>query len=458
MARSPGVALVAILALAAWLTLQADSSHRPDETRGARAEAPRPAGPPRAAPALREPRPVLDSRREAHPPEATDSTETSETHRLEASAVPGPAPHRGPVRVHGRVRRGGRPVADYDLSFHLAGGGLADDGVEWDFTDDEGRYEVVLPPARYLVLNGEQGPFRTDVVVPPGEPELQLDLDLPAGRVRGRVVHGEAGWGARGARVYALRADPGAADAVTEGLLARAAEARTDAGGAFELADLEPGPYLLVARLGDALTVPLPVEARPLPAGDVLLDLGTGYALEGVVRDAAGRPAALELRVYPRPGVRSLAQPLLARRLESDAHGRFTARGLAPGSYRIHGAGTTEAGPVALWASVELEPGDPPFALTAVACGGLRVTVCRPDGSPVPDALLDLRTPGGEPAPASLTWLERGASTGGGGRLELDDVLPGRYLAAPVLNGRRGRSVPVRVRSGETAALRLVLD
>ena len=86
-----------------------------------------------------------------------------------------------PVRVHGQVRRGGRPVAKVDLAFRAIGAELDDDEGDWDFTDENGRYEVLLAPARYVVLNDDEGSWITNMVVSAGEDELVLDLDLPLG-------------------------------------------------------------------------------------------------------------------------------------------------------------------------------------------------------------------------------------------------------------------------------------
>ena len=79
------------------------------------------------------------------------------------------------VRVRGQVRRAGRAVADYVLAFRDSD----DDEVEWEFTDDEGRFEVELSPASYVVMNDDEGTCAANVVVSAGETELVLNIDLP---------------------------------------------------------------------------------------------------------------------------------------------------------------------------------------------------------------------------------------------------------------------------------------
>ncbi len=88
---------------------------------------------------------------------------------------------RGLVRVHGQVRKDGRPVADYDLVFQPIVGGLDSDREDWDFTDENGRYEVELPAACYVVRKDDEGPWLANAVVPKGKDELVLNIDLPFG-------------------------------------------------------------------------------------------------------------------------------------------------------------------------------------------------------------------------------------------------------------------------------------
>jgi len=86
-----------------------------------------------------------------------------------------PLPER--VRVHGQVRRSGRPVADYDLSFESVG--LRSNEDDWDSTDEDGRYEVEVRADHYVVRNEAAGPWVTGVTVPAGAREIVVDIDLP---------------------------------------------------------------------------------------------------------------------------------------------------------------------------------------------------------------------------------------------------------------------------------------
>jgi hypothetical protein len=76
----------------------------------------------------------------------------------------------------------GRPLAGYDLAFHAWGEELARDEADWDFTDDEGRYQVRLPAARYLVRNEDEERWLGTLIVPGDQDRVTVDLDLPPAR------------------------------------------------------------------------------------------------------------------------------------------------------------------------------------------------------------------------------------------------------------------------------------
>ena len=79
--------------------------------------------------------------------------------------------------VHGRVRRAGAAIEGFDLVFEPLDRPLGSPG-DWDFTDDEGRYEVEVPPGSYAVRRDDDGAWVRDALVPAGLEELELDIDL----------------------------------------------------------------------------------------------------------------------------------------------------------------------------------------------------------------------------------------------------------------------------------------
>jgi hypothetical protein len=90
-----------------------------------------------------------------------------------------PAARRALVRVRGQVLKSGLLVRGCDLSFRAAAGRAREDEVEWDFTDRNGRYEVELPAAAYVVCSEDAAPWAVAILVPDDREELVLDLHLP---------------------------------------------------------------------------------------------------------------------------------------------------------------------------------------------------------------------------------------------------------------------------------------
>lgn len=166
--------LLGLLALASAAYLQRSRPPATEPRRHAVVASPHVA-PPREAPA------AVDLELEVDATDAAGRREISASPPApaEARAAPPPAP-RELVRVLGQVRRNGRPVVDYDLSFERSG--PRPDEEDWDSTDEDGRYEVELPAARYDVWNDGGGPWLTTLVVLPQEREVVLDIDLPSER------------------------------------------------------------------------------------------------------------------------------------------------------------------------------------------------------------------------------------------------------------------------------------
>ncbi len=373
------------------------------------------------------------------------------------------------VRVHGRVLRAGLPVAGYDLAFHARGSGLEGDDEDWDFTDEQGRYEVLLAPGSYLVLNDTAGPWTADVAVPGDRDELAVDIELAQGVIRGRVLRAGTGAALTDAALTALRADLPRTDALTQAALTRGGVARSGADGSFELQGLSPGRYLVLAEHRGLATASAAVALTGASAADaatvegVELVLSRGHTLRGVVRGPAGLPAAhppvsMELFVHPGARLASLGALLPSRKCRTRADGEFELEGLAPGPYVVFAVGQAGGCAVALRARLDLRPEGPPLELQAERCGRLLVTVSRADGTPLPGATLDLRLPDGSCAVASRTWLELGCRSDADGRIELDDVAPGVYRIAAGHGGRLGRAREVQIRSGAGTEATLVVD
>jgi protocatechuate 3,4-dioxygenase beta subunit len=110
----------------------------------------------------------------------------------------------------------------------------------------------------------------------------------------------------------------------------RTATTRTDASGRFALTLPRRGDYYV--RVETAGLAPHTIDRLSLPAAPLTVTLRKGAVLEGVVRDARGRPVA-GARVEARTGGRlgaMLAEPEAGRvRVTTDAGGAFKLEGLA---------------------------------------------------------------------------------------------------------------------------------
>jgi hypothetical protein len=172
MNRTVGVTLSALVALTAMGILW-HGFHAPSPPRAAR---------PAAADAH-------DARRPLELASARAVAESALDRRSSESDPSTPAPAlTDPVRVHGCVLRAGVPVEGVVLSFHHMEGGRARPDVDWDFTDDEGRFEVRLPAARYEAWNEDDEVKIAQLSVSPDAREVVLDIDLEFGVLHERTV------------------------------------------------------------------------------------------------------------------------------------------------------------------------------------------------------------------------------------------------------------------------------
>lgn len=361
------------------------------------------------------------------------------------------------VRVHGRVLRGEEPVADYDLSFHLTGGGIGE-AHDWDFTDRKGRYAVELRPARYVVSADDGGPWLANLDVGGEAAQLVFDIVLPKGVIRG-VVRGPTEEGIQAARIIASRVDAVRGDPMTRLLRSRGGTACSGEDGGFVLSELHPGSYELLAVATGLQATTQRVSVTDVPSdGLVELVLSAGASLHGIVTGSHGWPDDMYFLVCPGPQIASLSELLLRGRHRLEKDGSFTIEGLAPGPYVLLGVGESDEGQMFAHAQVDFQPGQPPLVVTVQRCGSLLVRVVRSDGSPVRGASLDLRASDGATVFGSRRWMERGPTTDKDGVLLLDDVMPGDYRVAVSYGGESGPPERAKVRSSKTTKIQLRLE
>ncbi len=172
--------LLLLAALMAWIALR-----RIDPEAASQASSDRSAAPPAAAD--EHPASVLEPA--AAPWDGRVALRTPASSGRVEEAVAAFEPERR-VRVHGRVWSQGRPVEGVALAFVRWEQESMGDEVDWDFSDEDGNYEVRVPAARYrLVSNDEEG-SAGDILVPSGVEVLAWDihLSMPSTEPGGRAA------------------------------------------------------------------------------------------------------------------------------------------------------------------------------------------------------------------------------------------------------------------------------
>jgi len=266
----------------------------------------------------------------------------------EAHVVLGSKP-RKPVRVHGQVSEAGAPLVNRGLLVFAEGGALLA-GAKAARTGEDGRYEIVLDrPGDYVfgVNPGEDfdgAGVQFFVEVPEAE-ELERDFALPLGVVSGRVLTPE-GKGASGIplRLASSQGMVGIED------LSDSNRSTSKGDGTFRFEHLMPGDYVLhvgagLWELSDARYGAVVVEDLRLKGDDAIEGLEVRLSepgkISGIVRDESGAPVA-DVGVFVRD---ESGRAVTISGTSSDAAGRFTYPGIAPGRVTVSARSATHACP-----------------------------------------------------------------------------------------------------------------
>ncbi len=253
------------------------------------------------------------------------------------------SPPAQPVRVNGTVSLAGDPVEGLIVSFIVAGGGGLE-GLKIGTTEEDGSYEVVLDePGDYLMTVQSAGAagMQNSVEFRRRIPEVEaheLDVDMPMGRISGRVVGPDGGPSAN-ARVT-LSMQSGQAFGTIMG--GQYNETRADENGEYEILYVRPGDYAVAAGgsylgglLGSEDSLGRKVKSVTVSENSsttLNFELEAPGELHGVVRDAAGKPVA-EASIFLRDEEGRLLE--LFSFQATNASGAFEYDGLAPGEYTI---------------------------------------------------------------------------------------------------------------------------
>ncbi len=350
------------------------------------------------------------------------------------------------ARLLGRLLDGGAPVAGRMVVLLPADadGGLADlmAGMKMTTTDSEGRFDMQgLAPGRYVLLSGNIGGEEMGAGVPveiDEAGEVRKDLELPAGKVAGKVTDAEDGTPVSGARLLlgdaaALRAPIGSLSALLA-MLKGAAGSGSD--GAYAIENASPGPaYLLVTAPGHAPRAVGPVDAGEAgKAVDVVLEKGSVVTFR--VRGPDGTPVAgADLLLFDPQGLRVLNMDEMSE--STDVEGKAELR-LGRGRYRVLVQSLAFAA-----AEVEVSAPREGEVAVALAAGGTVRVVAASAAGPVAGARVRVFSDGREVTThvtqATLTTGVPPSRTGADGALSVFRVPAGEVrVVAEAPDGRQG--------------------
>ncbi len=234
-------------------------------------------------------------------------------------------PALAPVRLHGRILAGDKPLAGARLETVVE----PRRGILSTTTDDHGRYGLTLPdPGRYVLsISGKESGFHfaTTIDVPESAESQAFDLAIPTGTISGRVT------GPDGEPLAGISLSLGPEDRSW-----RAASCMSGEDGRY-IAEVAAGTYTIstsVDPFGTASFPPGYLEHVFVEEGAHLegidIELRNGGSLEGVVSDDGGNPLS-GIRIGVHELERDAPVLFFGGRGVSDQNGRFHIDSVAPG-------------------------------------------------------------------------------------------------------------------------------
>jgi hypothetical protein len=248
-----------------------------------------------------------------------------------------------PVRVHGRVTHLDRPYSGAMVSFY-GEGPRPIERMALTTVDKEGRYEVQLEGSGYYVVSvakmsgepGQQSSTEFPCRIPAG-PEYRLDLEMPQGRISGRVF-GPDGKGLARARITLTPDGVARSDSLLGG---QYSEITTEEDGRYDLPGLRAGVYRISAGGTSFMGLGAESTGGRLTRGGLRLDekqwlqdidfrLEAPGTLEVHVRNAGGA-ITQGATIFVRDGAGRIVEAIGFR--QTDGTGTCMYSGLAPGEY-----------------------------------------------------------------------------------------------------------------------------
>jgi uncharacterized GH25 family protein len=285
----------------------------------------------------------------------SEMTSASETHTVRLKAgetmrVDFAGGIRGGATLEGHVTQGGSPVARALVNVFTTVGNDAGapGGLKQATTADDGTFKVtgLIPGSGFVQVNGPEygmngsaSAAAQGVRLTEGETS-HVELVIPTGGLRGKVVDASTGAPLANVAVYAASTEPGAN--VLELATRRAAAVHTDTNGAFLVPHLRDGRYVLTAGASDlassapadhAVVRTAPIDVAGGREGDAgTIRLPQGGRIEGTITDGTGKALA-SASVFLRSGDGEFLEEWSAT--TSDASGHFAYGGVPAGSWDV---------------------------------------------------------------------------------------------------------------------------
>ena len=347
--------------------------------------------------------------------------------------------------VSGRVVDGdGKGVAGARVTFHGASdwSQQADERYDAATSGPDGKFEFSALPAgsfRFAAAHPQFAPGSSPLVTLDGTTArggITIALD-PGATVRGRVVDAQQ--------------QPVASARVRIGITSKRGiifepprQAYSDAEGKFEIQGLPKRELTAVAMHETGSSHNKDVDATRGDVGDVVLVIDRTESIAGIVVDPQGNPVeGVQVSAGPNFRDQQSAGDFTSWRLRgfpqelTDASGRFTLTGLAPGSYQVTALRSRAASRRGTTEGVIAQTGTKDLKIVLQPEGGVKGKVAFKDGT----------TPVAFTIQVGITQQ----AFSGSSEFELDALAPQRYelqVRGPTF---QARSVEVLVEPGKTA-------
>jgi hypothetical protein len=370
-------------------------------------------------------------------------------------------PPEDPITIEGVVTHSGEPVAGMMVSLMPEdSAGLGD--LKITTTGDDGGFQVVLEKrgnylvtAQNVIAAGMQNSVEFRETIPEDGDRYRMKLVLPHGRISGSIVD-SSGKPAVGCRIT-LSAEGGIP--LGSFLGGNYADVSADAEGNYDIPYLRPGSYSLSAggvflggMLGDSgisggrvIRSGLEVSEGEWLRG-IDFRLSDPGELSGTVRAAGGSPVA-SAAIFVRDEDGNLLERFSM--IVSDAAGKFSYPGLAPGRYEVTASLDDQVSPPGELVSVP-EGGRGEIDVTLDVGITMTVTVVDKSGAPIQARVSVVDSEGREMSGMiSLQAITKALGEGFvNDAQQVGPLPPGKYRVTAILDDGRQEDKRVTLRAG----------